>query len=58
MKTVLQIFKHNDSLCLDVTAFAQELGWAEGDTFEAVKSSNGIELISTGSMNAKAIQTA
>jgi hypothetical protein len=58
MKTVLQIFKHNERLCLDVTAFAQELGWQEGDAVEAIKSTRGIELISTRSLNAQAMGTA
>jgi hypothetical protein len=58
MKTALQIFRYNDSLCIDVTAFAQELGWQEGAAVEVIKSTSGIELISTRSLNAQAMGTA
>lgn len=54
MKTALEIFKHDDCLCIDITAFVQELGWEEGDTVEAIKSANGIEIILKRSLNAEA----
>jgi hypothetical protein len=58
VKTVLQIFKHEDALCIDVTPLAKELGWEEGDLVDVIKSKNGIQIVSSELLNSGALRRA